>query len=362
MIRWILAITIYKILLDVLTSIQLLERSLEVITFWLTRSGLKVNSSKTELCHFSRRDHQPLSLPLNGEIITTSPTINVLGVIFDSKLQWGPQVAAAYTRASRALSAISLIRRFFNQQELLQLVTSNYYSILFYNSEVWHLNTLNQSLKNSLLSISAKALKICAKSSDVWMLSYPNLHEMAGRATPDKIMSYKLALQLYRTFNDESPTQDWININFNLNTSSRQDRFSINKTNKLKIGMNIISNRFNCLNGKIDLRLLNSSYQSYKVHCKKTLPSVMWMYNCVLWNNEILKLKLKLYSDPPIHHIQEPMELSWQNSTSYQKLHKDWHIATIYQAHNCWSTVWYSFNVWSCTLEYVSSKKIYNLI
>ena len=100
------------------------------------------------------------------------------------------------------------------------------------------------------------------------MLSYPNLHEMAGRATPDKIMSYKLALQLYRTFNDESPTQDWININFNLNTSSRQDRFSINKTNKLKIGMNIISNRFNCLNGKIDLRLLNSSYQSYKVHCK----------------------------------------------------------------------------------------------
>ena len=110
---------------------------------------------------------------------------SLLGVIFNSKLQWGPQVAAACTRASGALSAISLIRRFSNQQELLQLVTSNFYSILFYNSEVWHLNTLNQSLKNSLLSISAKALKICAKSSDVWMLSYPNLHEMAGRATPD---------------------------------------------------------------------------------------------------------------------------------------------------------------------------------
>ena len=42
-----------------------------------------------------------------------------------------------------------------------------------------------------------------------------NLHEMAGRATPDKMMSYKLALQLYRTFNDQTPTQDWLNINFN---------------------------------------------------------------------------------------------------------------------------------------------------
>ena len=45
------------------------------------------------------------------------------------------------------------------------------------------------------------------------------------------------------------------------------------------------------------------------------------------------------YSEPPIHHIQEPMELSWQNSTSNQKLQKDCHIPTIHQAQSCWSTI-----------------------
>ena len=30
---------------------------------------------------------------------------------------------------------------------------------------------------------------VCLK--DIWMLSFKNLHEMAGRATPDKLMDYK---------------------------------------------------------------------------------------------------------------------------------------------------------------------------
>ena len=92
---------------------------------------------------------------------------------------------------------------------------------------------------------------------------------MAGRATPEKMMSYKLALQLYRTFNDRTPTQDWLNINFNVVLSSRQTSFSINKTCRLKIGMNIISNHFNNLNGKIDLNWLNLKYSTYKTFCKR---------------------------------------------------------------------------------------------
>ena len=58
-----------------------------------------------------------------------------------------------------ALNAIRLIRSFFNTEELIQLVISNFYSILYYNYEVWHLKTLNQSVKNLLMRASAKALK-----------------------------------------------------------------------------------------------------------------------------------------------------------------------------------------------------------
>ena len=67
------------------------------------------------------------------------------------------------------------------------------YGILYYNSEVWQLRTLNQSLKNQLLSVSAKAIKTCFKNLDYWLLSYKDLHQIAGRATPERLMSYKLS-------------------------------------------------------------------------------------------------------------------------------------------------------------------------
>ena len=109
---------------------------------------------------------------------------------------------------------------------------------------------------------------MCTKTPDTWMLSYSNLHEMSGRATPNRLMDYKLALQLYRTYNDEIPTQDWISLNLNSILHSRQTKFSVNTTNRYKVGMNILSNRLSHLNGKIDLNWLNSSYNTYKKHCK----------------------------------------------------------------------------------------------
>ena len=44
------------------------------------------------------------------------------------------------------------------------------------------------------------------------------------------------------------------------------------KLNVLKIGMNILSNRFYYLNGKIELYWLNLPFGSYKVKCKKLFP------------------------------------------------------------------------------------------
>ena len=44
-------------------------------------------------------------------------------------------------------------KKYFNTTELLQLITSNFYSILYYNSEIWHLPSLKGNLKGKLLLI-----------------------------------------------------------------------------------------------------------------------------------------------------------------------------------------------------------------
>ena len=91
---------------DILNAKIKLENSLSVITSWLKASGLKVKESKTKICLFSRGHMLLIEISLNGQIITTKSTINVLGIIFDAKLQWGPQVPMAITKASRALNAV----------------------------------------------------------------------------------------------------------------------------------------------------------------------------------------------------------------------------------------------------------------
>ena len=69
-----------------------MQAKLEVIIKWLKDSGLAVNESKTELCLFHRKDHHPITLFLSGQEITSKNEINVLGVTFDSKLQWSLQL------------------------------------------------------------------------------------------------------------------------------------------------------------------------------------------------------------------------------------------------------------------------------
>ena len=55
---------------------------------WLKDSGLKVNDEKMELCLFYRNDFPPITISINLKLLTSKSTMNVLGVNFDSKLNW----------------------------------------------------------------------------------------------------------------------------------------------------------------------------------------------------------------------------------------------------------------------------------
>ena len=146
-------------------------------------------------------------------------------------------------------------------------MTSNVYSVLFYNSEVWYLNSLKQILKNSVLTASAKALRVFLKNYDQFT-SFETLHVMAKRATPDQLMLYKVSLQLHKTFNHSIPITEWNQLNDNIILTSRQTKFKTRKKNRLRLGMNQMSNRFWLLNDKIPLEWLNNSFETFKIKMK----------------------------------------------------------------------------------------------
>ena len=208
---------------------------------WLTNSGMKVNKAKTDVCLFHRGDTTQVSLNINGNIVKSNNKINILGVIFDSKMQWSDHIVHAIKRATCALNAIRLIRNFFTKGELLQWIASNFYSILFYNSEIWQLPSLKASLKQKLLSTSARALKVCSKTF-VDNISFINLHKTYDRAIPEQMMMYKLALILFKIYNSNYNSIEFIMLNFNQIFSPQQTKFITSQSNHTKVGLNSLAN------------------------------------------------------------------------------------------------------------------------
>ena len=65
--------------------VHLIKRKLVRKTDWLTKSELKVNEAKTELCLFFKNGTAPIGIQLNGKLVNSKPNINVLGVFYGSQ-------------------------------------------------------------------------------------------------------------------------------------------------------------------------------------------------------------------------------------------------------------------------------------
>ena len=137
-----------------------MKQKLEMIIKWLKDSGLVVNDEKTEICLFYKQDHPTVDISINGKMIKSKKEINVLGVTFDTKMQWATQVSMAISKSKRALHGIKLIKKYLTKVEARMLLTSNFYSILYYNCEIWLSQGLNVRSKQQILAASAIALKL----------------------------------------------------------------------------------------------------------------------------------------------------------------------------------------------------------
>ena len=91
---------------DLTVLVENLEKKLEMITKWLKDSGLVVNEGKTELCLFHKNDKPPITIRVSNTLVTSKKQINVLGVLFDSKLNWNSHVAQAISKAKKSLFAL----------------------------------------------------------------------------------------------------------------------------------------------------------------------------------------------------------------------------------------------------------------
>ena len=244
-----------------------MEKTLEMIIKWLKDSGLEVNEGKTEVCLFHRNDQPLITIKLLGNSVKTKKSMNVLGVLFDSKLTWGPHVAHAICKANKSLYAIRLIKKYFTAEQIKTLLTAYYYSSLYYNSEVWLSPFLSSEIRTQLLSASAKALQTSLNVYNPY-ISHIKIHNQFKQAMPKQMSLYKLSLQLHKLYNQNENTYEWVHFASQIIITSRQTKFENIKRNNYKIGLNTLTNKLSCLNKLIDLKTLDLSFASYKREMK----------------------------------------------------------------------------------------------
>jgi hypothetical protein len=244
-----------------------MEKTLEMIIKWLKDSGLEVNEGKTEVCLFHRNDQPLITIKLLGNSVKTKKSMNVLGVLFDSKLTWGPHVAHAICKANKSLYAIRLIKKYFTAEQIKTLLTAYYYFSLYYNSEVWLSPFLSSEIRTQLLSASAKALQTSLNVYNPY-ISHIKIHNQFKQAMPKQMSHYKLSLQLHKLYNQNENTYEWVHFASQIIITSRQTKFENIKRNNYKIGLNTLTNKLSCLNKLIDLKTLDLSFASYKREMK----------------------------------------------------------------------------------------------
>ena len=88
-----------------------------------------------------------------------------------------------------------------------------------------------------------------------------------------KVMMYKLSLQLFKHYNETRQEETWLNLNFQQNFGQINKFVRIFDNSRIKIGRNNMINRLNMLNDQIEYDWLNLSINSYKLKCKERFLS-----------------------------------------------------------------------------------------
>ena len=128
---------------------------------------------------------------------------------------------------------------------------------------IWHCTNISNLFGSCLISLCFWVTKFDA------FTSFENIHMLCNRATPNQIMKYKLALCLYKLYNIDFNSLEFVLLNFNQVITSRQLTFTTLKSNRTKVGLNSLANRFHHINGNIPFEWLNCSFETYILKCKR---------------------------------------------------------------------------------------------
>jgi hypothetical protein len=163
--------------------------------------GMVVNETKTELLFSTRlKDIESISIATGpSSRVSSSKCIKALGVKISDDLDWSVHVDYSLQRSRHIIPRIKHLRKWLNSEELLRLITAQYFSIVFYCSPLW-MGGLSAASWRRINSAHYRALR-AVYGDFKFKMKRSELDKISKRATPVEWASYAIASTVIKLFN-----------------------------------------------------------------------------------------------------------------------------------------------------------------
>jgi len=204
--------------------------------------------------------------------------MHLLGLTFDSKLNWQLQTNKAISKARSSLQALKIISHYFDRKKLVILSSAYFYQKLYYGLQVWLTKNLNVKFKQKLLQASSSCLRICCR--DFFRLfSYAALHSLCNRSLPIQWSDYTLSMMIHDIINNEKPNSIYLKSRSKLIIHDRSKKMYLRANNVLRVGANCITNRSMKIMQMFNKDEFKLSKSQFRKLCKQRLLNSANFYN-----------------------------------------------------------------------------------
>ena len=226
---------------NVETLISILGSESKIATDWFETNKMIVNPGKFQsiIIDKKKQDHTKETFKIGDKVIEVSPSVKLLGVQIDDKLNFNLHITNICRSAANQLNALTRLKQFLNFETKKVLVNSSFYSNFNYCPLVWMFSSAKSLSK--IESLQKRAL--CYLYSD-YESPYDTLLAKSGKVTMKARRLSSLCFEIYKSINSINPS--FMNEIFRLRVTSRMVRsqyrlnLDIPKVNQVSFGNNSI--------------------------------------------------------------------------------------------------------------------------
>ena len=195
-----------------------MESESNIAIDWFETNKMIINPGKFQsiIIDKKKQDHTKETFEIGDNVIEASPSVKLLGVQIDDKLNFNLHITNICRSAANQLNALMRLKQFLSFEAKKVLLNSYFYSNFNYCPLVWMFSSA-KSL-NKIETLQKRALHYLYSDYE----SYDTLLAKSGKVTMKASRLRSLCVEIYKSINSVNPS--FMNEIFRLRVTHRMVR------------------------------------------------------------------------------------------------------------------------------------------